>query len=53
MNFLISGANGYLGSRLTETLKMAGHSVFRVIRNFSEKSERDVIHIDDIRNRNL
>lgn len=48
MNFLISGSNGYLGSRLVAGLESAGHRVLRILRT---PSVADGIPIEDIRDR--
>ena len=49
MNFLISGANGYLGSRLANALEADGHRVIRILRTPSPSV--DGISAEDIQKR--
>ena len=51
MNILISGAGGYLGSRLVDALRATGHRVIRVIRNTLSAPAADDISAEEVWNR--
>lgn len=51
MNFLISGTNGYLGSRLTNALEAAGHRVIRILR--TPQPSVDSISAEEIQARKI
>jgi nucleoside-diphosphate-sugar epimerase len=50
MKILVTGANGFLGSAVTEYLPKKGHEVVDVDRNIKESKSDNNIIIGDLRN---
>lgn len=48
MNILICGATGFVGRHLTRTLRDAGHTIFRGVRNPVQPSDISINYISDI-----